>query len=83
MKEISWRATLLISFTDELITVPNRTMTQAEISNFSAKSQPVIRGHYLYVPYGTSLALVKTHVARSGGRHERFTQVPGTECFNS
>ena len=32
--EITWRATLLIGFVEEFITVPNRVMGQSEISNF-------------------------------------------------
>jgi small-conductance mechanosensitive channel len=41
--EISWRATVLIGFTEETITVPNRVMAQAQISNFATKNRPIIR----------------------------------------
>ncbi len=41
--EISWRATVLVGFGEELITIPNRVIAQAEISNFSLKTRPVLR----------------------------------------
>jgi small-conductance mechanosensitive channel len=52
VQEISWRATNLIAFTDEIITIPNRVMAQAEISNFSGKMRPFIRGHVFRIPFG-------------------------------
>ncbi len=44
--EITWRATVLLSFTDELITLPNRIVAQAQISNFTQRPHPVLRGHH-------------------------------------
>jgi small-conductance mechanosensitive channel len=38
VKELSWRATLLQSMTDEMITIPNRTISQWQIINFSGKT---------------------------------------------
>ena len=55
VKEITWRSTVLVAFTDELITVPNRNLAQAQISNFSLKNQPIIRSQVFRVPYGTDI----------------------------
>lgn len=57
--EITWRSTLLISMTEEFVTVPNRIMAQAEISNFSAKVRPFIRGQFFRIPFGTPPEKVK------------------------
>jgi small-conductance mechanosensitive channel len=57
--EISWRATVLISFTDEIITIPNRMMAQSEVANFSGKLRPVIRGHFFRVVFGQDLKEVE------------------------
>lgn len=57
--EISWRATVLIAFTDETITLPNRLMAQAEISNFTTKFHPIIRSVVFKLPYGVNIAKVK------------------------
>jgi small-conductance mechanosensitive channel len=57
--EISWRATVLIAFTDETITLPNRLMAQAEISNFTTKFHPIIRNVMFKLPYGINIGRVK------------------------
>ena len=63
--EVSWRATSLISFTDEIITIPNRTMAQAEISNFSSRHRPIIRSQIYRLPYGSSVPRVKELLIQS------------------
>lgn len=57
--EITWRATLLIAVTEEVITIPNRIMAQSQIANFSSKGRPIIRGQVLRFPYGTDMAEAK------------------------
>lgn len=57
--EVSWRATVLISVTDELITIPNRVMAQSQISNFSPKSGPIVRSQIYRIPFGSDLAQVR------------------------
>ena len=57
--EISWRATVLIGLSEESITLPNRLMSQAEVSNFSTKTRAVIRSQIFRVTYGADLALAK------------------------
>ncbi len=62
--EISWRATNLISFTHESITVPNRVVAQAEISNFSTKYRPVLRNQIFRIPFGADVKQVKEILSR-------------------
>jgi small-conductance mechanosensitive channel len=57
--EITWRATILKAFTDEMLVVPNRTVAQSQISNYSSKREPVLRSHAFRFPYGTNLELVR------------------------
>lgn len=47
--EITWRATTLYGFFDEVVTLPNRLAAQSEISNFSARKKPIYRGLSIYV----------------------------------
>ena len=51
--EISWRATMLLAITDEMITIPNRNLGQWQISNFAARERPFYRSHILRFSYGT------------------------------
>ncbi len=48
--EISWRATILMGFANETITVPNRTMGQAQIANFSSKFHSILRTQIFKLP---------------------------------
>jgi len=41
--EITWRSTILRGLSDEMITLPNRAMAQAQLSNFSHPDYPVMR----------------------------------------
>lgn len=59
VKEITWRATVLVGWTDELITLPNRTLASAQIANFSLGDQPIIRAQTFRVRYGTDMTLAK------------------------
>jgi small-conductance mechanosensitive channel len=64
--EISWRATVLIGLSDESLTIPNRVMAQAEVSNFSHKARPLVRSQSFRIPFGTPIPLVKETLARAG-----------------
>lgn len=51
VQEISWRATVLLSMTEESITIPNRLIAQSEVSNFSTRVRPIIRSQGFRIPY--------------------------------
>lgn len=75
IKEITWRATLLAGFFDELITIPNRSMAQSQIYNYASRFNPVIRVLIFRVPYGTNIdvakgILLKVAESDSGVSHE-------------
>lgn len=59
VQEISWRATLLLAITDELITIPNRTLAQWQIANFSARQRPFIRSQVFRLRHDCSIPLAK------------------------
>jgi small-conductance mechanosensitive channel len=43
VKELSWRSTVLVGLTDELITLPNKLVASCQVSNFSIEKGPIIR----------------------------------------
>lgn len=57
--EVSWRATVLTGLSDESLTIPNRVMSQAKISNFSLKTRPFVRTLSFRIPYGSPVHRVK------------------------
>jgi small-conductance mechanosensitive channel len=65
VKEISWRSTILVGFSDEEITLPNRTMANAQISNYSPAGHPIVRSQVFRVPYGSDIELAKSVLERA------------------
>jgi small-conductance mechanosensitive channel len=57
--EVSWRATLLLAIGEELVTIPNKTMAQGFVLNFSGRDRPFVRGHVFRVPLDADIGLVK------------------------
>lgn len=57
--DISWRATVLIGFGEEAITVPNRVMGQAQISNFATKYRPIMRNVQIRLPFDVEVIRAK------------------------
>ena len=43
VKEITWRSTLLIGLADEVITLPNKLVSQSQVSNFSPETGSILR----------------------------------------
>lgn len=64
VKELSWRSTLLVGLSDEIITIPNRIMAQAWISNYSP-DQPIMRSQIFRLPYGTDINTARDVLERS------------------
>jgi small-conductance mechanosensitive channel len=73
--EISWRATVLIGLGDELLTIPNRAMGQAEISNFTPQTGHFLRRLVFRVAPAEDPAKVKAALLRAARR------VPGIKKF--
>lgn len=60
VKEITWRATVLSGWTsDELITLPNRFLANAQIANFSLNQTPILRGAMFRFPMTVDIRLTK------------------------
>jgi len=59
VEEITWRATVLHGFYDEVITLPNRMVSQSEISNFSPKGKAIFRGASIYMDVNAPDEVVK------------------------
>ncbi len=60
VNEISWRATVLIGLSDEILIVPNRVVANSEISNFSVRTRPIVRSQMFRIGYGSSVKAVKS-----------------------
>jgi small-conductance mechanosensitive channel len=59
VNEITWRATILIAIGEEIITIPNRVMGQAQIANFATQYRPISRIQIIRLPYKVDLLQTK------------------------
>jgi small-conductance mechanosensitive channel len=59
VKELTWRSTILDGWHDEVITIPNRTMAQAQVFNFSPKETPIVRSVIFRMNHGVNPEKVK------------------------
>ncbi len=59
VKEITWRATVLAGWTEELIILPNRFLANSQIANFSGTDQPIIRSQNFRLAHHEDSQLVK------------------------
>ena len=74
--EISWRATLLMGFGDELITIPNRTMAQALVSNWSVLRKPFVRSQILRLEYDSDIEKVRRVSSQVASQVEGVSKFP-------
>lgn len=58
VQEITWRATMLAGWSDELITLPNRFLASSQIANFSG-DKPIYRGQIFRLSYGVDVHTAK------------------------
>jgi small-conductance mechanosensitive channel len=60
VQEMNWRATFLMSFSDELIMIPNKTIAQSEITIISQGSKSIRVSHIFKFPHDVNIHTAKT-----------------------
>lgn len=65
VREITWRSTTLVGFSDELITLPNRFMANATISNYSPPESPICHRQVFRLAYGENIEAAKQILERT------------------
>jgi small-conductance mechanosensitive channel len=74
--EITWRATVLKSFTDEMITIPNRVAAQSTIANFTVSQKPFTRSKIFRIPFGTDIDLARKAMHEAAQSAEGVVEDP-------
>jgi len=81
--EVTWRATVLIGLSDELITLPNRIVGQSQVSNFSLKDKPIIRSQVLRLPYQSDLEKTRRLLIEAAKSVDKVRQDPAPLVYFS
>jgi small-conductance mechanosensitive channel len=83
VNEITWRATLLSGWSDEVITIPNRTIANAQISNYQAGDVPIVRSQSFRFPYTVNSELVRETLVNSLQKVSRVRKDLNPICYIS
>lgn len=81
VKEISWRSTLMVGFSDEKITIPNRNMAAAIINNFSTEDSPVARSHIFRIGYGEDVQKAQEVLIKAASEISEIRGIPGPYSY--
>lgn len=57
--EITWRATILVSFSEEWVTIPNRVVAQSQVLNYSKTKKPILKNQVFRFSYDVNIQEVK------------------------
>ena len=83
VREISWRATVIVGWTDEIITIPNRTLASSQIANFFSGQHSFVRSQSFRLPYGTDIEAAKSAVLNATREISGVRPMPGPSSFIS
>lgn len=74
--EVSWRATMLLAITEELVTIPNKAMAQGVVSNFSGRERPFVRSYVFRLRLDADLALAKSELLEAARETKGVLEEP-------
>lgn len=83
VREITWRSTTLVGFSEELITLPNRFMANATIANFSPPDTPIVRRQIFRLDYGENVELAKQILERTAAGVAEIRGIPAPFAYVS
>jgi len=83
VKELSWRATVLVGLTDEIITLPNKVVASSQISNFSPENQPIIRSQTFKIAIGENIELAKEELEKAISQIADIRAIPSPIAYVS
>lgn len=76
VKEITWRSTIMIGWSDEQVTIPNRMMANSQIFNFRGGTAPLLRSQLFRFPIDCNIELVKRCLVESLRQVPRIREYP-------
>ncbi|GIL21265.1 MAG: hypothetical protein BroJett041_23790 [Candidatus Jettenia caeni] len=83
VKELTWRATTLLGWSDEIIIIPNRTLANSQISNFHSGNTPLVRSQSFRLAYGVNAELVRQCLIQAASEIPQVRDYPQPNCVIS
>lgn len=83
VKEITWRATTLIGWSDEAIVIPNRILAASSVSNYRNGHLPLLRSQIFRLSHDVDQKQVKQLLLDAAYRVQDVRKFPEAICFIS
>lgn len=83
VKELSWRSTVLVGWSDEIITVPNKVMASAQVSNFSPPDTPIVRRQSFRISHTQNAYAAKDLLERAVSQIADIRAIPSPLAYIS
>ncbi|MES2803884.1 MAG: mechanosensitive ion channel family protein [Bdellovibrionota bacterium] len=83
VKELTWRATVLVGWSDEIITLPNKVMASSQVSNFSPPGTPILRRQVFRIPHSQNAYVAKDLLERAVSQIADVRAIPSPIAFIS
>jgi small-conductance mechanosensitive channel len=81
VKELSWRSTVLVGFSDEMITLPNKLVAQSQVSNFSPENQPILRSQTYKFPFNVDPVKAKDILEQAASQISEVRGIPAPYAY--
>lgn len=81
--EISWRATVLLGWSEEFLTIPNRVVAMSQVSNFSHGTLPISRSVIFRLPHWAPAEDVRNALLRAAKRIKGITSDPAPSVLTT
>ena len=63
--ELSWRSTMLVGLSGEILTLPNKVMASSQISNYSPLGQPIMRSQIFRISHNDNAEKAKEIIEKT------------------
>lgn len=83
VKELTWRSTVLVGWSDEIITIPNKVMASTQVSNFSPPGIPILRRQVFRIPHSQDAHAAKDLLERVVSQIADIRAIPSPVAFIS
>ena len=81
VKELSWRSTMLVGFSDELIILPNKLIASSQISNFSPENNPILRSQTFKFSHSAPIAQAIECLEQAASQISEIKAQPAPSAF--
>lgn len=81
VREMTWRSTTLEGLSGEIVTLPNRFMSQAQIANFSPPDQPIVRSQIFRLSHGADVEVAKQALEKMAAGINEIRGIPAPFAY--